>query len=63
MKCSDHIRKKVTQMNRVTKETSLIAVSAMAELSPCHTEFLENGVTIKEEEEHIRMFIANGTLW
>jgi hypothetical protein len=50
-------------MNRVTKETSLIAVSAMAELSPCHTEFLENGVTIKEEEEHIRMFIANGTLW
>jgi hypothetical protein len=50
-------------MDRVTKETSFVAVSAMAELSPSHTEFLENGVTIQEEEEHIRMFIANGTLW
>jgi hypothetical protein len=50
-------------MDRVTKETSFVAVSAMTELSPSHTEFLENGVSIKEEEEHIRMFIANGTLW
>jgi hypothetical protein len=50
-------------MDRVTKETSFVAVSSMAELSPCHTEFLEHGVTVKEEEEHIRMFIANGALW
>jgi hypothetical protein len=28
-----------------------------------HIEFLENGLSVREEEEHIRIFIANGTLW
>jgi hypothetical protein len=48
-------------MGRLNSETSHIAIEAMVELSPCHTEFLENGVTVREEEEIIRKFIATGT--
>jgi hypothetical protein len=49
-------------MDKLTKETSLTAVMAMTELSPSHREFLDNGVTVKEEEEIIRRFIATGSL-
>jgi hypothetical protein len=48
-------------MGKITEETSHIAIAAMAELSPCHTEFLEYGVTVKEEEL-IRKFVATGSL-
>jgi hypothetical protein len=49
-------------MGKLTEVTSHIAIEAMVELSPCHTEFLENGVTVKEEEELISKFIATGSL-
>jgi hypothetical protein len=49
-------------MGKITEQTSRIAVAAMVELSPCHTEFLEHGVTVKEEEELIRKFVATGSL-
>jgi len=49
-------------MGKLTEETSHIAVEAMVELSPCHTEFLDNAVTFKEEEELIRKFVATGSL-
>ncbi len=49
-------------MGKVTSENSWVAIEAMVELSPCHTEFLENGISVKEEQELIRRFIATGSL-
>lgn len=49
-------------MGKLDEKTSHIAIEAMVELSPCHTEFLENAVTVEEEQELIRRFIATGSL-
>ncbi len=48
-------------MGKLTSETSHIAIEAMVELAPCHTEFLEHGISVKEEEEIIRRYMATGS--
>ena len=54
--------KEGVKMGKLTEASSHIAIEAMVELSPCHTEFLENAVTFREEEELIRKFVASGSL-
>jgi hypothetical protein len=49
-------------MGKLNEVTSHIAIEAMVELSPCHTEFLDNAVTFREEEELIRKFVTTGSL-
>ena len=49
-------------MGKLTRENSCVAIEAMVELSPCHTEFLENGISIQEEEDIIRRFMETGSL-
>ena len=49
-------------MGKLNEVISHIAIEAMVELSPCHTEFLENAVTFREEEELIRKFVTTGSL-
>jgi hypothetical protein len=48
-------------MAKVTRENSWIALEAMVELSPCHTEFLENGISIRDEQEVIRRYMETGS--
>jgi hypothetical protein len=48
-------------MGKITRENSWIALEAMVELSPCHTEFLENGISIREEQEVIRRYMETGS--
>ncbi len=55
-------KKEGAKMGKITRENSWVAIEAMVELSPCHTEFLENGISVREEQEVIRRYMETGSL-